>query len=67
MGGKLKIRSRLPHAQAFHPEPRRPVGDNPGSELTEDSVLIQKDNAVYAVVTTARDCELFQTGILGAE
>jgi hypothetical protein len=44
-----------------------PVGDNPESGLTEDAVLIQKDKPVYAVMTTARDCRVLQTGISGAE
>jgi hypothetical protein len=68
MCGKLKTRSPLPHAQTFRPEPRRPVGDNPDRELTEDAALIQKDKSAYAVVTAARDCGVgLETGISGAE
>jgi hypothetical protein len=68
MGGKLKTRNPLPHAQTFHPGPRRPVGDNPDSGLTEEAALIQKDKPVYAKLTTARDCGVrLQTGISGAE
>jgi hypothetical protein len=68
MRGKLKIRSPLPHAQTFHPEPRRPVGNNRGRGLTEDAALIQNEKPVKAVMTAARDCGVgLETGISGAE